>query len=83
MEPTDTGIWPDNPQATSGSTVEMFSMWIFIFLGEGGFGQKEGRLTFTLAPRLREDYFYNSGEAGFTLCGGCRVVYHNESGRNT
>ena len=67
----------------SGSTVEMLSIWISMFLGEGGFGQKEGRLTFTLAPRLRADYFDDSCEAGFTLCGCCRVVYHNESGKNT
>lgn len=67
----------------SGSTVEMLSMWIGMFLGEGGFGLKEGRLSFTLAPRLRADYFDQSGEAGFTVCGCCRVIYHNAGGRNT
>lgn len=67
----------------SGSTVEMLSMWLSMFLGEGGFGLKDGGLTFTLAPRLRADYFDASGEAAFMLCGSCKVIYHNESGKNT
>lgn len=67
----------------SGSTVEMLSMWLGMFLGEGGFGLKDGKLSFTFAPRLREDYFDESGEAAFMLCGRCKVIYHNENRKNT
>ncbi len=67
----------------SGSTVEMLSMWLGMFLGEGGFTFEEGKLGFTLAPRLSGDMFDESGEASFMLLGSCKVTYHNESGKNT
>ena len=35
------------------------------------------------APLLRADLFDENGEAAFTLCGSCRVVYHNKTGKNT
>lgn len=67
----------------SGSTVEMLSMWLGMFLGEGGFTFEEGKLGFTLVPRLSGDMFDGKKEASFMLLGSCKVTYHNESGKNT
>ena len=67
----------------SGSTVEMLSMWLGMFMGDGGFRLCEGALQFTLSPCLKGDFFDDQGEASFTLCGSCRVIYHNESRKNT
>lgn len=67
----------------SGSTVEMLSMWLEMFLGEGGFVFDEGKLRFCLAPRLSGEMFDERGEASFMLLGSCRVTYHNEKRRNT
>lgn len=67
----------------SGSTVEMLSMWLGMFLGEGGFTFEEGKLRFSLAPRLSREMFDENGEASFMLLGSCKVTYHNETGKNT
>lgn len=67
----------------SGSTVEMLSMWLGMFLGEGGFTYHEGRLQFALIPRLSRKMFDENGEASFMLLGSCKVTYHNETGKNT
>ncbi len=67
----------------SGSTVEMLSMWIGMFLGEGGFEYENGSLKLVLAPRLSEAMFDEKGEAAFMLCGSCMTTYHNEKRGNT
>lgn len=67
----------------SGSTVEMLSMWLGMFLGEGGFTFEEGKLGFQLTPRLSGNMFDERKEASFMLLGSCKVTYHNESGKNT
>ncbi len=67
----------------SGSTVEMLSIWMKMFLGNGGFRMEDGELKFVLDPCLRADMFDETGEAAFMLYGSCRVFYHNESGKNT
>lgn len=67
----------------SGSTVEMLSMWIGTFLGEGGFRTGEEGLQLVLAPRLSGRTFDERGEAAFMLCGSCVVTYHNEERRDT
>lgn len=67
----------------SGSTVEMLSMWIGMFLGEGGFKMGENGLEFVLDPKLSGSMFDEKGEAAFTLCGNCQVVYHNADKKNT
>ena len=66
----------------SGSTVEAVSMWLRMFLGEGGFFTRNGVLGFRLAPMLPARLFDDRGEASFTLCGRCRVTYHNDTGRD-
>ena len=40
-------------------------------------------LEFSLIPRLAGSKFDEKGEASFTLCNSCTVVYHNESKKNT
>lgn len=67
----------------SGSTVEMLSMWLGMFLGEGGFTFEEGKLGFQMIPRLSGNMFDERKEASFMLLGSCKVTYHNESGKNT
>ncbi|MGN0403455.1 MAG: hypothetical protein ACI4HQ_14525 [Acetatifactor sp.] len=67
----------------SGSTVEMLSMWIGMFLGEGGFRTGKDGLQLVLAPRLSGEMFDGNGEAAFMLCGSCTVTYHNEKRRDT
>lgn len=67
----------------SGSTVEMLSMWLGMFLGTGGFTAENGRLGLRLSPVLAGRMFDEAGEAAFTLCGSCRVTYHNPGRNNT
>lgn len=67
----------------SGSTVEMLSMWILMFLGETGFYEEDGEVRLKLSPKLSHTMFDQEGCASFTLCGRCRVTYHNQTGRDT
>lgn len=67
----------------SGSTTEMLSMWIEMFVGDGGFGVDQDELIFSLAPKLAGWLFDENGEAAFKLCSTCMVTYQNETGKNT
>ena len=67
----------------SGSTVEMLSMWIGMFLGKGGFEVRGGKVNLRLAPVLEGRMFDETGDASFMLCGSCRVTYHNPARKNT
>ncbi len=67
----------------SGSTVEMLSMWIGMFIGNGGFKMEEDTLTFRFAPILPADMFDAEGNCSFMLCGSCKTTYHNATGKNT
>lgn len=67
----------------SGSTVEMLSMWIGMFVGKGGFEVQGGRVNLRLAPVLEGRMFDEAGDISFMLCGGCRVTYHNPQRKNT
>lgn len=66
----------------SGSTVEAVSMWLGMFLGNGGFFVQDGQVKLRLAPLLAGSMFDDQGEAAFMLCGKCRVTYHNEKKAN-
>ena len=44
---------------------------------------KDGRLAFTLQPKLADWLFDENGEAGFTLLSRCQVVYKNPAKKNT
>ncbi len=67
----------------SGSTTEMLSMWISMFLGDGGFYVKNGELSFSFRPKLAGWLFDEKGEAGFALMSKCQVTYQNPAGKNT
>ncbi len=67
----------------SGSTTEVMSMWIRMFMGERLFYMEDGKLKITLAPVLPADFFDKNGMASFTFMAQCRVVYHNTTGKNT
>lgn len=67
----------------SGSTVEMLSMWLGMFLGRGGFVERDGKVMLRLAPVLAGRMFDENGDASFMLCGKCRVTYHNPARQNT
>jgi hypothetical protein len=67
----------------SGSTTEVVSMWISMFLGEGGFDVKNGELSFSLQPKLAGWLFDEQGVAEFTLLSSCKVVYKNPLRKNT
>lgn len=67
----------------SGSTVEMLSMWLLMFLGETGFYMENGEICLKLSPKLSHAMFDQCGSASFTLCGRCCVTYHNETGMDT
>lgn len=67
----------------SGSTTEMISMWISMFLGKGGFTVNNGVLSFRLKPYLPGWLFDEDGYAEFNLLSRCRVKYHNPERKNT
>lgn len=67
----------------SGSTTEMLSMWIRMFLGDGGFCLEDGELRFVLHPVLPGWLFDGNGEAAFTLMSCCRLTCRNAERRNT
>lgn len=67
----------------SGSTTEVVSMWISMFLGDGGFAVKDNTLTFSLQPKLAGWMFDENGVAEFTLLSNCKVAYHNPLCKNT
>lgn len=67
----------------SGSTVEMLSMWIGMFVGKGGFEARDGKVSLRLDPVLEGRMFDQAGDISFMLCGSCRVTYHNPQRKNT
>ena len=67
----------------SGSTTEVISMWISMFLGNGGFAVKDNALTFSLQPKLAGWMFDENGIAEFTLLSDCKVTYKNPLKKNT
>ena len=67
----------------SGSTTEVVSMWISMFLGDGGFAVKDNTLSFSLQPKLAGWMFDENGVAEFTLMSNCKVAYHNPLCKNT
>ncbi|MDR1840195.1 MAG: hypothetical protein LBQ93_11515 [Treponema sp.] len=67
----------------SGATAEFISMWIAITSGLKPFSMSGGELCFTLKPSLRADFFTEANTFTFNLMGGCTVVYHNDSRKDT
>lgn len=68
----------------SGSTTEVISMWIGMFIGNRAFYVgDDGSLKLKFAPALSEEFFTAQGDASWTFMGRCRIVYHNPSRRAT
>ncbi len=66
----------------SGSTTEMISMWIEMFIGKKVFTYEDGQLVLNFEPKLPE-WMFKDGEASFKLLSTCDVVYKNATGKNT
>lgn len=67
----------------SGSTIELLSMWIEMFMGSGGFFQGNKELGFRLDPKLPSWLFDEEGMASFTLLSSCQVIYYNPEKKAT
>lgn len=67
----------------SGSTTELLSMWIQMFIGDRVFTQEKEGLTLHLEPSLPEWFFDEKKEVSFTLLSSCKITYRNETGKAT
>ncbi|MCR4777626.1 MAG: cellobiose phosphorylase [Lachnospiraceae bacterium] len=67
----------------SGSTSEVVSMWIKMYMGNGGYRCGKDGLELVFDPKLSADMFDSNGEATFTLGGKTPVTYINRSGKAT
>ena len=66
----------------SGSTTEMISMWIEMFMGEKVFTYEDGQLVLNFGPKLA-NWLFEDGKATFRLLSTCDVTYVNNTGKNT
>ena len=66
----------------SGSTTEMMSMWIEMFMGPKAFTYEDDKLTLTFDPKLA-DWLFKDGEVTFRMLSTCDVTYVNETGKKT
>jgi hypothetical protein len=67
----------------SGATAEFISIWIAVTSGLTPFSLSEGKLCLALRPLLPAGFFTSAGTFTFNFLGGCTVVYHNESCKDT
>ncbi|WFR58443.1 cellobiose phosphorylase [Anaerocolumna sp. AGMB13025] len=67
----------------SGSTTEVLSMWIFMFIGERIFTYDNGELRLNFSPKLPGWFFDDKGEVTFNLLSSCMVTYINKSHKDT
>lgn len=67
----------------SGSTVEVLSMWIEMFIGNKIFTYDKGELVLHLLPNLPHWMFNDENKVSFTLFSNCEVVYLNPKLKNT
>ncbi|MBR3645077.1 MAG: cellobiose phosphorylase [Lachnospiraceae bacterium] len=66
----------------SGSTTEMISMWIQMFMGGKVFTCEDGELVLNFTPKLA-DWLFDNGEASFTLLSNTEIKYINKTGKAT
>lgn len=66
----------------SGSTTEMISMWIEMFVGSKVFTYEDGKLVLNFEPKL-SNWLFEDGKATFRLLSTCDVTYVNNTGKNT
>jgi len=62
----------------SGSTTELISMWIQMFMGDRIFSYEDGELKLHFEPKLAESFFDDKDEASFMLLSICFVTYRNK-----
>ncbi len=67
----------------SGSTTELISIWIEMFMGKKVFSYENGELELHLDPKLPGWMFDENGEVSFMLLSQCKVTYHNSKKRST
>ncbi|NLK27948.1 MAG: cellobiose phosphorylase [Clostridiales bacterium] len=67
----------------SGSTAEVISMWIRMFVGETIFTYEDGQLYLHLEPKLPGWLFDSNGNVSFQFMSHCKVTYHNRKRMNT
>ncbi len=67
----------------SGSTAEVISMWVKMFVGDQGYHIEDDKLTFTFDPILTSEFFDENGEASFKLFSKTKVTYINPKGLDT
>ncbi len=66
----------------SGSTTEMISMWIQMFMGGKVFTYEDGELVLNFTPKIA-DWLFDNGEASFRLLSCCDITYINKTGKAT
>lgn len=66
----------------SGSTTEMISMWIEMFMGDKVFTYEDGKLVLNFGPKLA-NWLFDEGKVTFRLLSSCDVTYVNNTGKNT
>ncbi|MBR3173949.1 MAG: cellobiose phosphorylase [Eubacterium sp.] len=66
----------------SGSTTEMMSMWIEMFMGPKAFTYEDDKLTLNFEPKLA-NWLFKDGEVTFRMLSTCDVTYVNETEKNT
>jgi hypothetical protein len=67
----------------SGSTTELISMWIQMFMGDEIFTYDNELLKLHFRPKLPGWIFGDKGEASFALLSNCMVTYSNPNGKAT
>ncbi len=67
----------------TGSTTEVISMWLSMFLGDRIFTYEDGSLTLHFEPKLADWMFDDKGCASFTMFSSCKVTYVNPGRKAT
>ncbi|MDF2908514.1 MAG: cellobiose phosphorylase [Herbinix sp.] len=67
----------------TGSTTEVITMWIAMFLGERIFTYEDGTLKLHFEPKLADWMFDEEGRTSFAIFSSCRVTYINPNRKAT
>lgn len=66
----------------SGSTTEMISMWIEMFMGGKVFTYENGELVLHFEPKI-SNWLFDEGKVTFRLLSNCDITYVNNTDKNT
>lgn len=67
----------------TGSTTEVLTMWIEMFIGDKIFTYENGELKLHFNPKLPDWIFDEKGEVSFMLFAKCEVTYYNQGRKAT